>query len=433
MGGLFKEKKKSNIEKNKNVIYTTLENKHNEKIKTIKEYKKQLPSKKIKLEQLKNELISLTSIKTEYLTEDEIERKLQIKEDICLLEQEIKSVEDDEQLKKYLLDTSHLLYMYFDEDKTDSLKSNKKNESNSNQRKSVLDFFKQHNKPSSQPICEPSNLINNTNITNNENSNKSNNNSNDEFTMNISYNSKGEIMENYLSLMDNNYVKQCYQNATDEMYHCKNCNNEQRIFHSGNSIMICPLCGQEEKLLVETDTPSYKEPPREMTYFAYKKINHFNEWLSQFQAKESTDISDEIFEKIEAELKKERYLDIKNLTASKVRDILKKLNQTKYYEHCHYITNRITGRPAPEIDEELQEKLRNMFRQIQGPWMRHCPTDRSNFFSYPYIFYKFFQLLGRDEYLPNFRLLKSREKLQEHDIVWKKICDDLKWEFIKTV
>ena len=84
----------------------------------------------------------------------------------------------------------------------------------------------------------------------------------------------------------------------------------------------------------------YKEPPvkRELTYFAYKKINHANEWLSQFQAKESTDISEDIFEKIMNELKKESYINLKTLTVEKVRDILKKLDLTKYYEHCHYIT-----------------------------------------------------------------------------------------------
>jgi hypothetical protein len=30
--------------------------------------------------------------------------------------------------------------------------------------------------------------------------------------------------------------------------------------------------------------------PREVSYYAYKRINHFNEWLAQFQAKECTDI-----------------------------------------------------------------------------------------------------------------------------------------------
>ena len=197
--------------------------------------------------------------------------------------------------------------------------------------------------------------------------------------------------------------------------------------------MVCPNCGCEEKILIDCDTPSYKEPPRELTYFAYKKINHANEWLSQFQAKESTDINEEIFEKISNELKKESYINLKNLTVDRVRDILKKLDLTKYYEHCHYITNRITGKPAPIITGELEEKVRNMFKEIQGPWMKYCPSDRSNFFSYPYIFYKFFQLLDKDDYLPYCRLLKSREKLQEHDEVWKLICNDLRWQYIPTV
>ena len=65
--------------------------------------------------------------------------------------------------------------------------------------------------------------------------------------------------------------------------------------------------------MVDSDKPSYKEPPREISYFAYKRINHFNEWLVQFQAKESTDIPKEVYDKIRAELKKERYININNL------------------------------------------------------------------------------------------------------------------------
>ncbi|NQY31278.1 MAG: hypothetical protein HRT69_17650 [Flavobacteriaceae bacterium] len=37
--------------------------------------------------------------------------------------------------------------------------------------------------------------------------------------------------------------------------------------------------------------------------FAYKIINHFNEWLAQFQAKESTEIPKEVFDKIILEIK----------------------------------------------------------------------------------------------------------------------------------
>jgi hypothetical protein len=414
---LFKDKKKSNIDKGKNnTLQTTVENKHNEIVKSYREQKKVLPNKYNKLKLLESELNNLNNISFDKLTEEQINKKFYIKEEISILEKEIKNIENENNLKEYTLNTAHILYTYFDDNTEFNKKTVKIN--NPIAKKSVLDFFTSKN-----------NKVNKE--SNNETSPK-NSNINSNTNAIISDKTKGEIMDTYLSLTNKNYVRKVNDISPENIDICKHC-NEQRIFNSILSSMICPVCGIEEKMLVDSETPSYKEPPREITYFAYKKINHFNEWLSQFQAKESTDIPDEIFEQIENELGKERYLNKKNLKASKVRDILKKLHLTKYYEHCHYITNRITGKPAPEIDEELQEKIRNMFKQIQGPWMRFCPSDRSNLLSYPYIFYKFFQLLGRDEYLTYFRLLKSREKLQEHDEIWKKICNELKWEFIKTV
>ena len=43
------------------------------------------------------------------------------------------------------------------------------------------------------------------------------------------------------------------------------------------------------------------------------------------------------------------------------------------------------------------------------------------------------QLLEMDEFLNHFSLLKSREKLAEQDKIWKLICKDLKWQYIKTI
>ena len=67
--------------------------------------------------------------------------------------------------------------------------------------------------------------------------------------------------------------------------------------------ITCSKCGHQEALLVDTDKPSYKDPPREACYYAYKKINHFNEWLAQFQAKESTEIPDDVYDAILFQLK----------------------------------------------------------------------------------------------------------------------------------
>jgi len=52
--------------------------------------------------------------------------------------------------------------------------------------------------------------------------------------------------------------------------------------------------------------------------------------------------------------------------------------------------------------------------------------------SYSYVLYKFCELLGEDQYLPCFPLLKSKDKLYRHDVIWKKITTDLGWEFFGT-
>lgn len=105
----------------------------------------------------------------------------------------------------------------------------------------------------------------------------------------------------------------------------------------------------------------------------------------------------------------------------------------QYYENCHQIVNALNGVPAPKLPQYLEDRLKRMFGEIQEPFERHCPPTRKNFLSYSYVLYKFCELLGEDAIMQNFVLLKSREKLHQQDVIWKKICQDLQWEFIPSV
>ena len=73
-----------------------------------------------------------------------------------------------------------------------------------------------------------------------------------------------------------------------------------------------------------------------------------------------------------------------------------------------------------------------MFKSIQEPWELYKPKGRKNIISYSYIIYKFCELLELDHLLKYFPLLKSSKKIQEHDIIWRKVCNHLKWEFYPT-
>jgi predicted RNA-binding Zn-ribbon protein involved in translation (DUF1610 family) len=242
--------------------------------------------------------------------------------------------------------------------------------------------------------------------------------------------SRDKLLEDYLTKIHPECIKQIIK---DDTYgECPDCETEM-FFSQNEAMFTCVNCGSQQFILMDSDKPSYKDPPREVSYYAYKRINHFNEWLAQFQAKESTDIPQNVFDSILIELKKERILDTNNIKGVKIREILKKLKLNKYYEHVPHIINRLNGQNAPIMNREIEEKLRYMFKEIQPSFQKYCPAGRNNFLSYSYVLYKFCELLELDEYLPCFPLLKNRDKLYIQDKIWEKICDELKWQFIRSI
>lgn len=203
------------------------------------------------------------------------------------------------------------------------------------------------------------------------------------------------------------------------------------VLHDG--YVYCPACHSLEYVIVDHDKPAYKEPPKEIAFFAYKRINHFNEWLNQVQGKETTDIPDDVFDNILLEIKKQKVTNMAALTPLKIKSILKKLRLAKYYEHGPHILNKLNGLPSPHLPPELEDRLRQMFCQIQVPFLKHAPPARRNFLSYAFVLHKMVQLLGHDEYLCNFPLLRSREKLNAQDTIWRKICQEVGWDFIPSL
>ena len=240
---------------------------------------------------------------------------------------------------------------------------------------------------------------------------------------------KKQIFDEYVSRMKLSNGPEPTQLLTE---HCGACNVAREEI-SSEGILVCPSCGSEEYALVVSDFPSFRDPPKERNNYAYKKINHLNEILNQFQAKESTIIPEEVMNEVILEIKKRRIDNIADLSEEDTRQILKKLGRSKYYEHRAHILSRLNGNPPPTITPEIEEKLRAMFQEIQAPFLLYCPNDRTNFLSYSYILYKFMELLDLDEYLPYFPLLKSRDRLIAHDTIWAKICEYLSWQFIRSV
>lgn len=217
---------------------------------------------------------------------------------------------------------------------------------------------------------------------------------------------------------------------------CGNCQSDSIYIDEDQHQKYCMKCGISEVCL-NSMAKSYEE---EMSMkekgnydFSYKKINHFQEWLNNFQSKEKTEIPDVIINKIICELKKERIADLSLLKISDIRRYLKKINESKYYEHVNLVLNKINNIPPFFLPAEIEKELRKMFCKIEEAYEIYKPSYRKNFLSYPYVIRKSLEIMGHTSLLVYFPLLKARDKLVFHDEIFKKICEYNGWKFIETI
>ena len=324
----------------------------------------------------------MTSLKDKPLKKCHTDKRKMIDD----IHNEIVMDKDEDTLAEYYLDNGVLLDKYYSSDKGNKINDNTEG---------ILSYFSNKNETTTNKLeWDKKSLIN-------------------EYMCNIDDSIHNFKFEDY------------------QLSECILCSNIMSI-NNISSELICEKCGYTKEIIITTEKNSYNDPPKEANYFSYKRINHFNEWLAQFQAKETTEIPDNIYKDIYNEINKNINLDIKTINYKQVREILKKLKYNKYYEHIPHLINILSGEKAPTISRASEEMLRSLFKEIQIPFMKHCPPTRKNFLSYSYVLHKFCELLEYDHLLSFFPLLKSREKLQQQDQIWQKICEEVKWEYIPS-
>jgi hypothetical protein len=218
-----------------------------------------------------------------------------------------------------------------------------------------------------------------------------------------------------------------------KMIYCNICDSE--LLLTPEKVYTCTLCGKMFDKVFDGVSFNEMETCNIVFPFVYRRINYFTEWLIQIQASENIIIEDSLLDSIKIELKKRNIRDSSKLTYNKLKGILKEIDRSKYYEHIPLLISKLCGTQPLRISDNISDKLKEMFMAIQTPY-EELKGDRKNFFSYPYILYKFCELLGLDEYLSYFQLLKNREKLMKQDMLWKKIVDSMEdkvfWKYVPT-
>lgn len=382
-----------------NITRGTLDQKHKEKIQLFQDNNKSLPSKKDKLSLYERELAFILQTDPKDYTGEDISRKIEIVDKIRKLREHIKSIENCTNQLDYICKTLPILVDYYGSE-VDNSQPEEYIDVNVNDKNDIRSYFMPKQKPINDKSTDPT-------------KNKT---------------TKASLYENYLEVTNGTKRKRKTDVYVSE---CELC-GAQRLLNQIEGTLICKKCGLSEREIIFTDKPSYKEPTPDPNTYAYKRNNHLSEILSQLQAKESTDIPQEVFDKIFADIKK-RNINIYDLDMFHLRRILKRLGERKYYEHVPHILQIINGKEPPSFSREAEATIKKMFKDIQKPFSIYCPKERKNFLNYSYVLHKFCELLDLDEYLSYFPLLKNNSKLLQHDKIWKNICEYMKWQYHKSI
>lgn len=406
---------KRNSKKNNDPIKETINSKHEKMIEYFEVLQKSLPKLKKQLKKLNLDLSKLNKQSQEQ-NPQKVAEIINMTEQINNLEIQIQKIENREEENNYFLETGKILYDY-------SIINNT-NESDINDSELFLDYSTNLK------------LTRNPDSLKNKKKKKKNTKSILDYTeYSVVSKHNSHISNEYFNIIDPSNPHYYNVESDTSYFFCNDCSGTVRIFDCNEGILICPSCGDiKDYQLDDMSSCSYKEletVDRSKKCY-YDRSTFFKEWIARVQGKENTQIPEIIYTKIIYELKKRRISDYSKINEKIVRDILKDIGESKFFDHTYNIVNHLNGIPLVKFNPDQEEQLYNLFNRIQGPYEESKPENRKNFLSYPYTIYKLCELLELDSALPCFRLLKSDAKLKEQDEIWKKMCKILNWKFYPT-
>jgi len=211
---------------------------------------------------------------------------------------------------------------------------------------------------------------------------------------------------------------------------CKHC-NIPKLLNCQDSTFTCANCCEVEYVVMDSDKPSYNSNIETKTN-SYKRINHCSEILNQSQGKESTEIEQELMDKIIEELKILGITDLTTVNKQCVKRVLKSIGESAKSEHAVFIANKLNGIAVQTIPHELVEIVKAMWTMIEEAWHIYKDADRRNFMNSSFVFHKIFELLDEQEEAEKWPYLAD-DKLKKYDKLWLKICNHWGWTFYPSI
>lgn len=216
---------------------------------------------------------------------------------------------------------------------------------------------------------------------------------------------------------------------------CPACDTNTLALDSTTAETVCVTCGSvfESSSRLRKTYAEFQSSTVHTTQ-PYERISHFKEFMTRTEGMERTEIPEAVTHRLLLELHKRCVNPVREpqlVTYTLLRGFLQAAGYSHFNENIVKIRAILVQRQSVTFTDAQREELMRRFEEIQAPFERHKGV-RKNFLSYSYVMNKLCQLLGYTYFLQFLPLLKAQQNLLSADRIWRKICEECRYEFIPT-
>lgn len=201
---------------------------------------------------------------------------------------------------------------------------------------------------------------------------------------------------------------------------CRNCNSSDIRYN--NEHFTCVKCGLVDNSLIFCQQPLFEEG---LAFkYSYMRLKHFKKILKSITGNRICRVPDNVIN----DIRKHEFNSIFQL-----KKIMKDLKYKKYYLSVYWLYKIIKNENLIELEKKTMNKMIRMFQKIDSCFIElreEYDQKRKNTFHYNYLIRKMLLMLGKEQHLKHLPKMKSENKINYSEKLFKKICQELGYKYI---
>lgn len=218
-----------------------------------------------------------------------------------------------------------------------------------------------------------------------------------------------------------------------DLAQCTHCGSYALIEDAAHADVICSDCGivaSDNAIALQSAWSNNHTHIQSAS--GYNRKSNFRELIRRVQGLETSRVPDSAYDIIRDAMRENGEHAFAKLKMSRLIELLKENNLSKYYQNATQIWCKITGRKFIQMTDNEMDTLEEDFASFERVWPQVKPYNRTSFPNNELLLHKITERHGWDHLQCLFRLLHGTARLRSSLDAWYEACELLGWEVIYT-